>query len=116
MEKTKTVVNIAGKDYTICGTESAEYIHRVALKVNGKFQDMKLANPDLNNIQLAMLTAINVADDYMKMKDELEATQKELELIKKGLEESAKNGANPNGNGPSGPGGNTLKFQGKYQK
>ncbi len=82
MEKTKTIVSIAGKDYTICGTESAEYIHRVALKVNTKFTDLKNANPDLNNIQLAMLTSINLADDLTKMQDELEFTKKELERVK----------------------------------
>ena len=83
MEKTKTVVSIGGKEYTICGAESAEYIHRVALKVNSKLQEIKNQNPDLNNIQLAMLTSINIADDYMKAYDELEAAKKELDRLKR---------------------------------
>jgi len=82
VEKTKTVVSIAGKDYTICGAESAEYIHRVALKVNNKFNEIKNGNPDLNNIQLAMLTSINLADDLTKAIDELEAAKKELARVK----------------------------------
>ncbi len=82
MEKIKTIVSIGGKEYTICGTDSAEYIHRVALKVNGKLDEIKRANPDLNNIQLAMLTAINIADDYMKANDELQSLKKELEQQK----------------------------------
>ncbi|MEG0257173.1 MAG: cell division protein ZapA [Christensenella sp.] len=83
MEKIKTVVSIGGKEYTICGTDSAEYIHRVALKVNGKLDELKRSNPDLNNIQLAMLTAINIADDYMKANDELQTVKKELERLQK---------------------------------
>ncbi|MEA5002598.1 MAG: cell division protein ZapA [Christensenella sp.] len=86
VEKVKTVVSIGGKEYTICGTDSAEYIHRVALKVNAKLDEMKKANPDLNNIQLAMLTSLNIADDYTKAHDELVATKKELERVKKELE------------------------------
>ena len=43
MEKVKTVVSIGGKEYTICGTDSAEYIHRVALKVNAKLDELKKA-------------------------------------------------------------------------
>ncbi|MEA4853316.1 MAG: cell division protein ZapA [Christensenella sp.] len=86
MEKIKTVVSIGGKEYTICGTDSAEYIHRVALKVNSKLDEMKKANPALNNIQLAMLTSLNIADDYMKTLDELEATKKELEKACKEVE------------------------------
>ncbi|MBC5649296.1 cell division protein ZapA [Christensenella tenuis] len=86
MEKTKTVVSIGGKEYTICGTDSAEYIHRVALHVNKKLTELKKANPDLNNIQLAMLTSLNIADDYMKTSDELAAAKKELESKQKELE------------------------------
>ncbi|BDF59344.1 hypothetical protein CE91St36_21610 [Christensenellaceae bacterium] len=86
VEKVKTVVSIGGKEYTICGTDSAEYIHRVALKVNAKLDELKKANPALNNIQLAMLTSLNIADDYTKAHDELVATKKELERVKKELE------------------------------
>jgi len=82
VEKTKTVVSIGGKDYTICGTESAEYIHRVALRVNEKLEEIKRANPDLNNIQLAMLTSINLADEYIKQQDELEILKKENERLR----------------------------------
>ncbi len=90
MEKIKTIVSIGGKEYTICGTDSAEYIHRVALKVNGKLDEIKKANPDLNNVQLAMLTSINIADEYMKTYDELAITKKELEKAKKDLEKYEK--------------------------
>ncbi|MEG0835997.1 MAG: cell division protein ZapA [Christensenellaceae bacterium] len=86
MEKVKTIVSIGGKQYTICGVESAEYIHRVALKVNQKLSEIKKGNPALNNIQLAMLTSINIADDYVKLYDENETAKKELALIKKELE------------------------------
>ena len=81
MKKTKTVVSIGGKEYTICGTDSAEYIHRVALKVNGKLDELKKNHPDLNNIQLAMLTSINLADDYLKLADEYEVLKKENERL-----------------------------------
>lgn len=94
MEKTKTVVSIGGKEYTICGTDSAEYIHRVALKVNGKLEELKRANPDLNNVQLAMLTSLNIADDYMKTHDELQNAKKEMERMKKEMERHEKQPGN----------------------
>lgn len=80
---TKTVVSIGGKQYTLCGDESAEYIHRVALKVNSKIEDMKEHHADIPNIDLAMLTAINLADDYIKLYDEYEELKREFELQKK---------------------------------
>lgn len=84
MDKTKTIVLIDGKEYTITGEESAEYIHRVALYVNKKIKDMQTQNPKLNNNQLTVLTAINIADDYIKMSDELNSVKRELEALKKG--------------------------------
>ncbi len=86
MEKVKTIVNIGGKEYTIAGSESAEYIHRVALCVNQKMSELKQGNEQLNNTLLAVLTAINIADDYIKTRDELEDTKKELEIIKKTIQ------------------------------
>ena len=96
MEKTKTVVSIGGKEYTICGTDSAEYIHRVALHVNKKLTELKKANPDLNNIQLAMLTSLNIADEYMKTSDELAAAKKELERAQKEVERLEKGAGTTN--------------------
>lgn len=90
MEKIKTVVNIAGKEYTICGTDSEEHIHRVALRVNGKYEELKRANPDLNNVQLSMLTALNIADDFVKTDDENTALKKELTEVKGELEKLKK--------------------------
>lgn len=79
MSLTKTVVSIGGVEYTLCGDENAEYIHRVALKVNSKIEEMKDKHPDLTNMQLAMLTAINLADDYIKLYDDYEALKRTVE-------------------------------------
>ena len=86
MDRVKTIVNIGGKEYTIAGAESAEYIHRVALCVNQKMSELKQGNEQLNNTLLAVLTAINIADDYIKTRDELAETKKELEIIKKAIQ------------------------------
>ena len=83
MEKTRTTVTIAGKDYTIAGTESAEYINRVAFCVNEKMRALRSDNAELSHSMLSVLTAINLADDYLKMKDELEQVKEELEKCKK---------------------------------
>lgn len=82
MEKTKTVVHIAGKEYTIAGNESSEYIHRVALYVSEKMQQIKEANKRLDNTMLAVLTAVNIADEYLKAKEDLEKKEKEIERLK----------------------------------
>ena len=57
---------------------------------NSKLDEIKKGNPDLNNMQLAMLTSINIADEYMKLFDQLELAKKELEKAKKDLEKYEK--------------------------
>jgi cell division protein ZapA len=79
LDKVKTIVNIGGKEYTVAGVESAEYIHRVAICVNQKMAELKKGNEQLNNTLLAVLTAINIADDYLKIKDENEELKRYLE-------------------------------------
>ena len=83
MLATKTTVHILGKEYNIRGEESAEYIHRVALFVNEKMTEIKKANALLDSGNIAVLTSINIADEYLKLKDELDSLKKDIEKYKK---------------------------------
>ena len=76
MEKTRTMVKIGGKDYIMAGFESEEYIHRVAIYVDRKMNELNGQYVNLNANTLSILTAINVADDLLKLQDEFEALNK----------------------------------------
>ena len=58
MDKTRTVVKIGGKEYTMTGFESEEYIHRVAIYVDRKMSELKSQYVNLNPSTLAVLTAL----------------------------------------------------------
>ncbi|AUS95164.1 cell division protein ZapA [Clostridium thermosuccinogenes] len=88
-QKNKVEVRIAGYDYTLVGTESDEYIQKIGLYVDKKMNEIMKANSKLSTSMAAILTAINVADDYFKTyereakaKDELEQCKEELEKLK----------------------------------
>jgi cell division protein ZapA len=92
-EKTKIDVLIAGKTYTVTGYESDEYIQRVGLYVDKKMSDVLKANNKLSTSIAAVLTALNVADDYFKahenelnFKKEIVSSKLEIEKL---LEENA---------------------------
>ncbi|HCS75205.1 MAG TPA: cell division protein ZapA, partial [Clostridiales bacterium] len=40
VQKSKAIVRIAGREYTIRASESEEYIHRVAIYVNRKMEEV----------------------------------------------------------------------------
>ena len=78
MDKTRTIVNICGKEYVMAGFESEEYIHRVAIYVDRKMSELKSQYVSLNLSTLAVLTAVNIADDLLKLQDKHEILNAEF--------------------------------------
>lgn len=83
-EKTDVQVIINGKQYTICGYESSDYLQRIANHINEKYDEFKRQEAynrldmDMKNI----LLAINLSDDYFKAQkqaDENRQQQGEVE-------------------------------------
>ncbi len=85
MEKNRTTVRIAGRDYTIASYDSPEYVNRVAAHVNRKMNELAEAT-NLPAAQLAVLTAVNATDDMMKSRDEIRRLRAELDALRDQLE------------------------------
>jgi cell division protein ZapA len=76
--KNRVEVKIAGKDYAIIGTEPEEYIHKVGLYVDRKMAEIMRGNNKLSTSMAAVLTAMNVADDFVKAHENEALLRKEL--------------------------------------
>jgi len=76
--KNKVNVRIAGKDYTLVGVESEEYIQKIGLYIDRKMNEIMKINPRLSTSMAAVLTAINIADDYYKTYETEKKLQKDL--------------------------------------
>ena len=85
MQKIRTTVRIAGREYTITGTDSAEYVSRVAAWVDRRMAELGAATR-LPATQLAVLTAVNAADDMMKSRDEIRRLRAELDALRDKVE------------------------------
>lgn len=85
MDKTRTMVKICGKEYVMAGFESEEYIHRVAIYVDRKMTELKSQYVNLNPNTLSVLTAINVADDLLKLQDQFDALSQEYQNVSEEL-------------------------------
>ena len=92
MQKIRTTVRIAGKEYTIASTDSEDYVNRVAAWVDRRMNELAAATR-LPATQLAVLTAVNAADDMMKSRDEIRRLQAELDALRDKLEAPAAEGA-----------------------
>ena len=81
MEKQKTVVTVAGKEYTLVSSESPEYMNRVAAYVDRKLEEMAMATRLPTNM-VAVLTALNMADELMKAHDENSRLRREIMALR----------------------------------
>ncbi|MEW9051686.1 MAG: cell division protein ZapA [Neobacillus sp.] len=81
-DKSRTTVDIYGQQYVIVGTESQSHVRYVASLVDNKMREIGSRNPMLDVNKLAVLTAVNAVNDYIKMKNQLELLQAELQKEK----------------------------------
>jgi cell division protein ZapA len=78
-DKNRVEVRIAGKDYRIRGVESDEYLQKIALYVDKKMSEIMKKDNKLSTSMVAVLTALNVADDYLKTRESEYNLKRELE-------------------------------------
>ena len=75
----KVRVSIFGNTYTIQGDASPEYIDSLSRYLNAKMEEVADAIPSANSMQLAILAALNIADEYFQLKDIQKNTSTDIE-------------------------------------
>ena len=90
MQKIKTTVHIAGKDYAISSYDSIEHVQGVAAWVDRRMKELHQATK-LPGGQLAVLTAMNAADDMFKSREEIRRLHSQLEEAQKEIERLNRN-------------------------
>jgi len=85
-DKNRVEVRIAGKEYILVGTATDEYIQKIALYVDKKMNEIMKSNHKLSTAMAAVLTALNVADDYFKSLKNSEDLEKKLKRVQEHLD------------------------------
>lgn len=73
---TKTTVTIDGKSYPIKGVDNEEYINMLAVMLDKRIKDVRNSNVSINIVTLLVLAALNITDEYVKIKESAQ-TEKE---------------------------------------
>ena len=66
MDTGKVKVNIYGQTYNIRGDAPEEYILELAGYVNKKMEEVSNNVSNTNSLQIAILVALNIADEYFQ--------------------------------------------------
>ena len=77
MEKIRTTVKIAGREYALTSHDTVEYVHRLATLVDRRLTEMSLSTRLPAN-QVAVLASVKIADDMLKAQDEVTRLRREL--------------------------------------
>ncbi|HEO8419958.1 TPA: cell division protein ZapA [Yersinia enterocolitica] len=80
--KNRTNVDIYGTPYTIIGEEPSSHVRLVASIVDEKMREIHVMNPSLDLNKLAVLTAVNIVNDFVKLEDRVKELEEELKREK----------------------------------
>ena len=59
-------VTIMGRNYTLRAEEDPQYVRMLAAYVDDKLQEISKVSPRMSTTRLAILAAINIADEFHK--------------------------------------------------
>ncbi|OEH91888.1 cell division protein ZapA [Bacillus solimangrovi] len=79
---TRTIVEIHGQQYTIVGDEDSSRVRMVASFVDSKMKEIHEMNSFLDTNKLAVLTAVNIVHDYLKLQNDYEQLVRKIEQEK----------------------------------
>ncbi len=78
-EKTKVTVKIYGEDYVVKGYAKPGYIEGIGAYVDKKMRLIGQKNPHLSLTKVAVLAALNIADELYKLQEDYDSLAKLLE-------------------------------------
>ncbi len=71
-EKNRVTVNIMGEEYVLRSSSSKEYMYRVGSHVDQLMKSLAEKNIQMSKQRIAVLTALNLADELIRLREEKE--------------------------------------------
>ncbi len=77
-KRTTTVVRINNAEYRITSSADEEYVRHVAYHVDKNMRELMVRDKRLSTSMAAVLTAVNMADEYMQVQEDNEKLRAQL--------------------------------------
>ncbi len=85
--KNRLIVDIYGQQYRLSGRASVNHMRMVAGYVDDKMNEISQGNTRLDTAKIAVLAAVNIADEYFRLRQEYEELLKILQDDAKGKQQ-----------------------------
>ena len=83
VDKSKVRVDILGQEYILKGNDPPEYLEYVGKLIAEKTSTVNRMCPNYNPTKVAVLAALQVADELCKLKEDYEKIVEELRVLDK---------------------------------
>ena len=70
--KKRFAINVLEQDLSVLSDKGDEYVESVVQYVNERAREIKEASENVSNLSIAILVALNIADELFKTKEEKE--------------------------------------------
>ena len=70
-QKKRVAIKIMGDEYTIRGSSSPDHMEKAAAYVDSIMKNISDGNPQMSKHMVAVLSAINLADEVFRLREEL---------------------------------------------
>lgn len=81
-QKARVITKIYGQTYTVVGAETSEHVQYVASLVDERMREMGKHNRNLDSKKVAVLAAVNIMNDFVKLEDTVRQLEEELNNLK----------------------------------
>ena len=68
-------VEIYGQRYTLKGHDDSGYVESLAAHVDRKMRELAATTPTVDSLKVAVLAAVNIADEYFRLKLDSQAIE-----------------------------------------
>lgn len=82
MDENRVIVQLGGQQFSICGEESEEYIKKTAQYANHVIQQVQQSYPSISTLDCALLAALQLSDELQKLKDDYEALDSRIAMLR----------------------------------
>ncbi len=76
--KSAVKIEILGREYNIKSDQGEERVKRIGEYINLKVKEITEGTPNISTLSAAILTALNIANDYFDLLEERENLKREL--------------------------------------
>lgn len=72
-------IQIMGQEFTVLSDSGEEHVTRVVTYVSEKVEEIKSTSSNIASLNVAILVALNIADEYLKIKGAEEVIHSQIE-------------------------------------